>query len=689
MHRVVVNVPGSSVLPLERLEGPACGMLQPAPRSLACDVDLHERGTRLTLRAMLTVVNLTQRALALDLDFPRAPLEHLGVLPAQSSWPIPEAQLKAGLRITDLGPSPPGAQPPRAQVAAALDGADSAEATGHFQRPIVWLPSLMRSEESTPTAEEESQWRSHLAPPPHEFLVRACTCSLVERAVVAGELFIGSASLYFRSKGSKAAGRTLCVPYSLVTSITKKSGKLTSSKGFVLDVAPEAAGGSADQIHLCNFGWANEIRHLIGKLAAQHSAAFERERTAENARLRTKFGLESDADSIVLYEYPCALVHSEGSSRGKMYVMQRWLCYSGTLFGKDTNYVCHISDIVGIEPTDLPAPNSIMLTSIGSEERFTFLHHRAHALQSIAQLLSISRAEHGLVSPFAPPRAEATLPADPFLETPMPAEPPFTVQPLALRGDCLLAASCYRYAVRAKLSTGCPCTLLVQVPLALQNLLPGTLEWRLVPVGSKADPPPPAHELPPDQIHDFHDLVWGARFSLHLRLPGYDWSGPVELDTQQTSERLETVRLRSMATGTKSLRLQLYHRSSCARSRHLLQVGVVSPPLAYSLLLVLLLTTVPTAYYWYYCFLLVFQPAPATGGRRLTAVGLLPSLLVLLLTTGLTTHYWPYYSSPSQSLHLSRAGHSYCLPGTGLRHVPPHQRHGAHLAVQATQAVGA
>ena len=68
VNGVVVNQPGTSVLRLERAAGPPAGLLQPFARSVVCDVELHDRGTRLTLRSMATVVNQTQRTLAVDLE---------------------------------------------------------------------------------------------------------------------------------------------------------------------------------------------------------------------------------------------------------------------------------------------------------------------------------------------------------------------------------------------------------------------------------------------------------------------------------------------------------------------------------------------------------------------------------------------------------------------------------------------
>ena len=150
----------------------------------------------------------------------------------------------------------------------------------------------------------------------------------------------------------------MCVPYAKITNVTKKpNAKMSSAKGFVIDVSPPTAGESAEQISFSNFSWANEIRHLIERLAAQHSSVFRREGTAQTAKLRTKFGLNEEADAVVLNEYPCALVHAEGSSKGKLYIMQRCLCFSGSLFGRDTRYVCCVSDVVGVELSDSPAPN--------------------------------------------------------------------------------------------------------------------------------------------------------------------------------------------------------------------------------------------------------------------------------------------------------------------------------------------
>ena len=124
-------------------------------------VELHERGTRITIRSMLSLVNSSPRFLAVDLDMPNAPHLHLGVLSAGASMAISEDMLRGGLRLTDLGVptgarnSEPGsaaggdAQLTQQQIAAALDAADAAEATGRFVRPVIWLPSLMRSEDSS------------------------------------------------------------------------------------------------------------------------------------------------------------------------------------------------------------------------------------------------------------------------------------------------------------------------------------------------------------------------------------------------------------------------------------------------------------------------------------------------------------------------------------------------------------
>lgn len=93
---------------------------------------------------------------------------------------------------------------------------------------------------------------------------------------------------------------------------------------------------------MSNFSWANEIRHQVECLAAQHSAIFRREGTAQAASLREKFELEEPADAVVLHEYPCALLHAEGSSKGKLYLTQRCICFSGSLFGKDTRCKCFL-----------------------------------------------------------------------------------------------------------------------------------------------------------------------------------------------------------------------------------------------------------------------------------------------------------------------------------------------------------
>ena len=55
----------------------------------------------------------------------------------------------------------------------------------------------------------------------------------------------------------------------------------------------------------------------------------------ENERIRAKFGID-DASQSVLHEYRCALMHADGSSKGKLYVTRNFLCFSGSLFGRDT-----------------------------------------------------------------------------------------------------------------------------------------------------------------------------------------------------------------------------------------------------------------------------------------------------------------------------------------------------------------
>ena len=49
------------------------------------------------------------------------------------------------------------------------------------------------------------------------------------------------------------AVRSVHVAYSRVSNVTKKSAKMSSAKGFVLDLTPIADGGSAEQLTLANF----------------------------------------------------------------------------------------------------------------------------------------------------------------------------------------------------------------------------------------------------------------------------------------------------------------------------------------------------------------------------------------------------------------------------------------------------
>eukprot|EP00966_Prymnesium_polylepis_P151193 3493304-Prymnesium_polylepis.1 len=136
---------------------------------------------------------------------------------------------------------------------AALDAADAAEATGRFVRPIVWLPSLMRAEEvgHVPSADDERAWRALFEPPPHEHLIRSCSCSLAEARVThPGELYVGSHALYFRARDRRAINQAITqssnhdrrastargvavAEYARVANVAKRSAKMSSAKGFV------------------------------------------------------------------------------------------------------------------------------------------------------------------------------------------------------------------------------------------------------------------------------------------------------------------------------------------------------------------------------------------------------------------------------------------------------------------------
>ena len=118
---------------------------------------------------------------------------------------------------------------------------------------------------------------------------------------------------------------------------------------------------------------------------------------------------------VVLHEYAVALMHKEGKSSGKLYVTQCNLCYSGSLFGKDTRAVYAIADIVSLEPSDTPTPNSIVVTSLSTEERFLFVYGRAHALAAISELMALTRGDHSLAAPRELPQLSSALAAPRFL----------------------------------------------------------------------------------------------------------------------------------------------------------------------------------------------------------------------------------------------------------------------------------
>ncbi len=275
-----------------------------APRCVVCEVVLHERGTRLTIRSMLTLINGTSRTLIADLASDLAPLRHLGILAPADVLPIPENCLECGLRLIDAGAD-------AATQRAALDAADAREAAG-VATNVMWLSALTCAYEGKPTAEEEAAWRATFERPEGEHLVRCyASCTLGEKS---GDLYLGSHSMHFKPKDaalsmkSKASKllRWYALEWHRVLTITKKSGKLSGYKGFVIVLAPtdgKAGGGGGgggsgsgsggsragasdkgDAITLSGFAWANEVRHTVEALVAERSAHFDRAALEENVR---------------------------------------------------------------------------------------------------------------------------------------------------------------------------------------------------------------------------------------------------------------------------------------------------------------------------------------------------------------------------------------------------------------------
>ena len=547
---LVVNQPGTSVIPVTVADEGAA----PAPlaRALVCEVEDRDGGTWLVIRSMMSLVNCTQRTLAVDMDLPGEPLQHAGLLrPGGGTLPVARSHLQGGLRLVDCG----GGEPLSAAVAAALDAADVSAALGTAP-PHLWLGALLMHDEPPPEAEEEAAWRSLSGAPESEHLVKLVTCTLSasEASVLskatatahAGDLYLGSAALYFL--GSRTAfvkeRRELSLPYSSIADVRKKSGKLPASKGITLTLA---GGRGPASVVLTGFAAPNHVRHLLETLVSRCSPLLARERLTENVALRSKFGLEHDPSLFVLAEFGCALVHAEGSSKGKLYVTQRYLCFKGSLFGRETRAVYAFDEVLSVEPCESPAPNSISLACTTSEERFTFFGARAPVLAILSQMLAVSRGDHLLPTEMgAAPSAPPELTPSPFLERPRVPLQPFVVRPLPLGERCHLLATCWRFPVKATSVTGCPATVLLQAPAAVQNLLPEPLEWRIT--SGRGEPPVARDELPPHgELHEICCMVAGGRYALQLRLPGYDWSSPIDLDSRgrlAAADRLEMVRLR-------------------------------------------------------------------------------------------------------------------------------------------------
>ena len=481
---------------------------------------------------------------------------------------------------------------------------------------------------------QEVMWRNVFGRAEFEHLVRVYTsCTLSEKS---GDLYLGSHSLHFRGKDATIARRgkersTVSLPYTRVRSITKKSGKLSGYKGFTMELSPARPGDKVEAFTLAGFAWANEVRHMVESLVAERCPMFDRAALEENGRMRAKFGL-ADESVYVLNEYQVALIHAhgssmgspdpslhlkpgptshphphlhsnqvalihaDGSSKGKLYVTQSALCFSGSLLGRETRAVFSLSDIIALERTELPALNTVLVTSSTTEERFTFLldSSRSHALSQIYQLMSLSKDDHSLLAPTELPSQGLELPPEPFLEKPPSLPRPHATLPIALSSSCHIAASCWRYPVRAPLATGCPATVLLQPPLALQNLLPCALEWRLVPTGGndkkergkevvgEAQPvvayasidgklvavsqeEGSESELPPEQVHDFH-LTSPGLPSPPLTSPHTSphLTSPQATSPRLTSPPLTSPHLTSRCMTSMTCRAPTVGRCSCA-----------------------------------------------------------------------------------------------------------------------------
>jgi len=196
------------------------------------------------------------------------------------------------------------------------------------------------------------------------------------------------------------------------------------------------------------------VRHVIEALVAERSPYFDRAGLEENVRMRAKFGID-DEKEVVLHEYACALMHADGSSNGKIYITRQLICFSGSLFGRETRAIFGVADIVTVERAESPAPNTLVVTSSTTEEKFTFLldSTRAHALALLQQLIAIVHSDHSLLAPRRLPTQGLELPPEPILEKAKAPLQPFAQRSLALSPSCLIVASGWRYPVRASLMT--------------------------------------------------------------------------------------------------------------------------------------------------------------------------------------------------------------------------------------------
>ncbi|KAJ3208059.1 hypothetical protein HDU67_007037 [Dinochytrium kinnereticum] len=94
----------------------------------------------------------------------------------------------------------------------------------------------------------------------------------------------------------------------------------------------------------------------------------------------------------LIHVFICAIPRSKILQQGQMFITENFVCFHSNIFGFQTTYILHSSEILAVDParTAMVIPNAIMVTTKdGSEFFFTSFVQREKALIAMRELIGI------------------------------------------------------------------------------------------------------------------------------------------------------------------------------------------------------------------------------------------------------------------------------------------------------------